>query len=214
MFEPVRFDNGVGIRVLSTGGEDVCAVRVARLPYRDYRSDYIDVAGGWCTQERKRGLWGSPSDEARLHIAGTTRTTAYPYDTFTEYVADEAHGPAGSMGPAQWFATGVLDDGTEVVVGGEMLGVVEPTQIYAVVQGKHGTQVMHAGRAERTAPLPVRVELPDQQGWVVAAYGAKLRYRGADGSEWSRAVEDAALLPPTATEVEVTGPDGRHVVRL
>lgn len=52
------------------------------------------------------------------------------------------------------------------------------------------------------APLPVAVELPDQQGWLVARKDATLDYRIGDG-DWQPAGREAALLPATATAVRV-----------
>ena len=51
------------------------------------------------------------------------------------------------------------------------------------------------------------MRLPDGQGWLVARYGAGLRYR-LPGGEWRDAGREAALLPDAPRlEVEVT-PEG------
>ncbi|MEK8105276.1 hypothetical protein NKG94_08965 [Micromonospora sp. M12] len=55
--------------------------------------------------------------------------------------------------------------------------------------------------------LPVRLRLPDDQGFLVAAEGSALSYRVGDG-QWQDAGRDAALLPATATDVQVTDADG------
>lgn len=61
--------------------------------------------------------------------------------------------------------------------------------------------------ADWSAPLPVRLRLPGDQGILVAAEGSALSYRVGDG-QWQDAGRDAALLPATATDVRVTDADG------
>ncbi|WP_433320276.1 hypothetical protein ACQP0U_15935 [Micromonospora sp. CA-269861] len=61
--------------------------------------------------------------------------------------------------------------------------------------------------ADWSAPLPVRLRLPNDQGVVVAAEGSALSYRVGDG-QWQDAGRNAALLPATATEVRVTDANG------
>jgi hypothetical protein len=61
--------------------------------------------------------------------------------------------------------------------------------------------------ADWSASLPVRLRLPDDQGVLVAAEGSALSYRVGDG-QWQDAGRDAALLPATATDVQVTDANG------
>ncbi|MGR6322486.1 hypothetical protein Q2K19_13175 [Micromonospora soli] len=51
--------------------------------------------------------------------------------------------------------------------------------------------------------MPVRLQLPDNQGVLVAAEGAALSYRIGDG-QWQDAGRNAALLPANITDVRVT----------
>ena len=62
------------------------------------------------------------------------------------------------------------------------------------------------------ATLPVRVRLPDEQGWVVANLSATVRWR-VGGGEWTSAVHSAALVPDEpGAQVEITTPDGETAV--
>ena len=66
---------------------------------------------------------------------------------------------------------------------------------------------MASTAADWSAPLPVRLRLPDNQGVLVAAEGSALSYRVGDG-QWQDAGRNAALLPATATDVRVTDANG------
>lgn len=79
-----------------------------------------------------------------------------------------------------------------------------------VVLLARGDAPFHAaasGFLDWTAPLPVRLRLPDGQGVLVAAEGAKLSYRVGAG-RWHDAGRGAALLPADTTEVRVTPAGG------
>jgi hypothetical protein len=62
--------------------------------------------------------------------------------------------------------------------------------------------------------LPVRLRVPDGQGWVVAHYGAQLQYRASADGAWQDAGSDAALLPDNAAQVQVTKNGNATVVNL
>ncbi|WP_112668663.1 hypothetical protein [Micromonospora saelicesensis] len=66
---------------------------------------------------------------------------------------------------------------------------------------------MASTTADWSAPLPVRLRLPDDQGVLVAAEGSALSYRVGDG-QWQDAGRNAALLPAAATDVRVTDATG------
>lgn len=80
----------------------------------------------------------------------------------------------------------------------------------AITRGAEVLSVHHGGALDPAAPLPARAALPDGLGTLVAHHGAHLRYRTAPDAAWVAAGRDAALLPATATQVEVTRP-GRQV---
>ncbi|MFI7513967.1 hypothetical protein ACIBVK_10800 [Micromonospora echinofusca] len=68
-------------------------------------------------------------------------------------------------------------------------------------------QPVASGFVDWTAPLPVRLRLPDGQGVLVVTEGAALSYRIGAG-RWHDAGRGAALLPADATEVRVTAAGG------
>jgi hypothetical protein len=74
-------------------------------------------------------------------------------------------------------------------------------------------EVVAAVRVQRGPALPVRLRLPGGLGILVAADGARLRYRQASGA-WQPAGQHAALLPAKAAEVEVDRGSGPRVVPL
>lgn len=83
-----------------------------------------------------------------------------------------------------------------------------PSRVIALLaRGDTPFTAVASGIADWTAPLPVRLRLPDGQGTLVAAEGAALSYRTGAGG-WHDAGQDAALLPAAATEVRVTPASG------
>lgn len=102
-----------------------------------------------------------------------------------------------------------LQDGRHVEAFELQPFVGAPTGFYALVTGPDWTfdQLVYGGVMNPEALLPARVELPDERGWIVAHYQAKLRYStsSADGP-WHDAGNDAALLPHDTEAVEVTLP--------
>lgn len=106
-----------------------------------------------------------------------------------------------------WVAYGETGSGDRVVAGEVQWGD-DPAQIYAVVRSRGSYRTVWGGAADRAATLPVRVRLPGDGGWVVAAKGKALSYR-TRGS-WHDAGHDAALIPAGSTAVRVDG----HTVPL
>ncbi|MEH0975157.1 hypothetical protein V6U77_28915 [Micromonospora sp. CPCC 205546] len=85
----------------------------------------------------------------------------------------------------------------------------DPARAIALLaHGDAPFQPVASGFADWTAPLPVRLRLPDEQGvLVVVAEGAALSYRVGAG-RWHDAGRGAALLPAGTTEVRVTAAGG------
>lgn len=82
----------------------------------------------------------------------------------------------------------------------------------ALARGDAPFQPAASGIVDWTAPLPVRLRLPDGQGVLVVAEGAALSYRVGTG-RWHDAGRGAALLPAAAT-VRVTTASGTTTVRI
>lgn len=106
---------------------------------------------------------------------------------------------------APWHVLATTPDGRRLML--RTLGHNgDPQRILGLLGGPDAVPTVHyGGTVDPRAALPVKLRLPDEQGIVVAAKGAGLRYRAGDG-EWVRVDGDAALLPHTATEVEVARP--------
>lgn len=84
----------------------------------------------------------------------------------------------------------------------------DPSRVIALLARKYFPfEAVGSTTADWTAPLPVRLRLPDNQGILVAAEGSALSYRIGEG-QWQDAGRNAALLPATATDVRVTGANG------
>ncbi|RKN48598.1 hypothetical protein D7223_11515 [Micromonospora endolithica] len=84
----------------------------------------------------------------------------------------------------------------------------EPARVIALLARDDAPfQAVASTFADWSAPLPVRLRLPDDQGVLVAAEGAALSYRIGDGA-WQGAGRNVALLPADATAVRVTDASG------
>ncbi|WP_430502135.1 hypothetical protein ACQRWP_11025 [Micromonospora trifolii] len=84
----------------------------------------------------------------------------------------------------------------------------DPSRVIALLARKYlPFEAVASTTADWSAPLPVRLRLPDDQGVLVAAEGSALSYRVGDG-QWQDAGRNAALLPATATDVRVTDTNG------
>ncbi|GAB4107212.1 hypothetical protein GCM10028790_62310 [Micromonospora taraxaci] len=84
----------------------------------------------------------------------------------------------------------------------------DPSRVIALLARKYlPFEAVASTTADWSAPLPVRLRLPNDQGVVVAAEGSALSYRVGDG-QWQDAGRNAALLPATATDVRVTDSNG------
>ncbi|MEH1124385.1 hypothetical protein [Micromonospora sp. CPCC 206061] len=111
-------------------------------------------------------------------------------------------------GSGRWEVVAGLPDGRTALLS-EIFGASDPALVFAVLLDATGAvdAVIPGGAADRDAPVPVRVRLPDGQGWIVAAYGSSLAYRTAGGA-WVEVGQDAALLPDTAAEVRAVTAGG------
>lgn len=94
------------------------------------------------------------------------------------------------------------------LVAFESQPAVDRSRFYAAFVKPDGgiDQMMQGLALYPETTLPARLELPDRQGWIVAHYQAKLRYRTSGTGTWQDAGQNAALLPPDARQVEVTLP--------
>lgn len=121
----------------------------------------------------------------------------------------------GGMANGQWVVTAGLDDGRTAIVTERTMEVSHNT-LFAVLLDAGGTfqRIVVGPSVNPAAPLPVRLRLPDGQGWVVADYGATLRYRTDANGPWQDAGRDAALLPDDAVQAQVTRDGNQTAVDL
>jgi hypothetical protein len=120
-------------------------------------------------------------------------------------------GPYVSVSLADWRVDGTTPSG-EPVVATEVRLDDDPSRLYVLVGGATG-EVLDLGVPDATAVLPVATALPQQQGWLVASFGASLAYRTSSGG-WRSAGTDAALLPADARTVRVMRAGSVHDVAL
>ncbi|GAA4029414.1 hypothetical protein GCM10022247_63130 [Allokutzneria multivorans] len=121
---------------------------------------------------------------------------------------------------ANWMISAGLPDGRTVIMterfGGSsahLYAILVPGSKEAQEKLARGERVPHTvvyGGKHDPRSGYVAVRLPDGQGWVVASYGATLRYNL--GGLWVTAQGDAALLPAAATHLEITKPGAVAVV--
>jgi hypothetical protein len=99
-----------------------------------------------------------------------------------------------------WFIDAGIDQGRAVVVSAVMYpGAL--WQIVALEVDANGpVAVLSSTTANRNLPVPVMVELPRGQGWLVASENRSLSYR-TDG-DWISAGDGAAVVPEDATQVK------------
>ncbi len=84
----------------------------------------------------------------------------------------------------------------------------DPARVIALLaRGNAPFQAVASSFADWSAPLPVQLRLPDNQGILVAAEGAALTYRRGAG-QWQDAGRNAALVPADSTEVRITTASG------
>jgi len=211
-FTPLVFRHGA-----TTVRASSSAVRIAVTPYRsfgDLRSIVGDVdldPSCHCTTPVDARLsWQAGSETGFVTtgfaIAGTRPLADYanegPLSRFDQALAQRAHGPVVSSMGSRWYAAGALPDGRTLVLGEEALDQ-EVSHAYLLIAARNGsTSVVHGGAIDPASALPIAITLPRHAGWVVAARGYSLRWRSGFGP-WYDAGVDAALLPTSATAVEV-----------
>ncbi|MEU1588073.1 hypothetical protein [Micromonospora sp. NPDC005710] len=146
-----------------------------------------------------------PGAEQVWGIDPAVKEVNAPTEAIAEYLDPVgAHVHNGS--PLLWVY-GATPDGRRLLV--ETVQYDDgPSYVIALLAGRQlPFEAVASTTADWSAPLPVRLRLPDDQGVVVAAEGSALSYRVGDG-QWQAAGRDAALLPSTATEIRVTDTTG------
>ena len=208
VFTPLSFTDGMAVVELP---KDASAYNtaVADLPWHSY-SDNITPANFDLPREAPQGgvPWSEPGDYLRIPLSDAEAPLSD--DAINEkndalIAATENSYLTSGEGSGSWIVYGTTGTGSKVRVFQRQLNA-EPARLCLLLDGHLSDQ----GIADASAPLPVKVHLPNGQGWVVAHYGASLRARSGTDS-WQVLHADAALISDTSTEVEVTLP-GRSPV--
>ncbi|GAA0959924.1 hypothetical protein GCM10009554_74260 [Kribbella koreensis] len=221
-FAPLRFADGVSV-VKVPLGTDPYALQVSLMPPDD-KVNYQVVNGlppATSTEDFDKRLWtgdkqadGSVKEVAWPMTDGADALAASANDNFVlALVGGSDPGTQGTYLPA-WVGYGLTPNGSTVLLS-ELQLDPDPTHVYAVVipKGKQAT-IVQGGVPDPKAPLPVKIKLPGNQGWAVAAKDADLSYRFGTGT-WSAPRKNALLVPAgSKPSVRVTLGTGTHVVWL
>ncbi|MFI6237537.1 hypothetical protein ACIBD9_28580 [Micromonospora sp. NPDC050784] len=209
-FEPVAFQDGAA--VLSVPPQRTkLTVALSRLPVERQNSIHIDGTSEIYFPDNK----DRPAPPLLRHtlpgaeqVWGTdpaVKEVNAPTEALAEYIDPVGvHTHNGS--PLLWVY-GATPDGRRLLVETVQYDD-DPSRVIALLARKYlPFEAVASTTADWSAPLPVRLRLPDDQGVLVAAEGSALSYRIGDG-QWQAAGRNAALLPATATDVRVTDANG------
>ncbi|MGC4937130.1 hypothetical protein [Kribbella sp. DT2] len=211
-YDPLTFKDGVSITMLPAG-TDPDAVRVKQLAPGSVPLALMGT--GTVDGERipEHRLWPGKDKESWPMTAagGDLRTAAHQvFAAATGKVRDQ---DAYSFATSTWAAYGVTPNGSRLILG-EMALDRDPTRSYAILTRPGGRlTVVPGGEPDRMSDLPVKVKLPDGQGWAVASRGAQLDYRLSGGS-WKGLRTNALLVPAAAVQVRVRLNGDQQVVPL
>jgi hypothetical protein len=216
-FERLSFDDGMAV-VAVPAGVSRDTVVVGDLPFSS-PEQMVGIGNVELdTSPTRTGLaWVNPQSRAEtlipfIHTSDHPRLEAPPFPVTQAlfqragraFEANTDDGTGMTQWPT-WYVYGETPRGHHVIVFQRQIET-DPARLYALVD----STLSDLGPVDRTAPLPVRLHLPDGEGWVVASYGCALEYRLGNGA-WIAAGPDAALVPEDATSVAVVSANGDHV---
>jgi hypothetical protein len=118
-----------------------------------------------------------------------------------------------TLGYGTWLVVAGLNDGRSALVS-ELQQENNPSRIFTAIFKADGSleRVIAGDKSDKAATLPVKVHLPNGQGWVVADAGATLKYR--TNGDWQDAGKNSALLPEGASQVQVAKTGAPATVNL
>lgn len=192
-FTPIPDQDGVGVTHLSKPG--TTAVHVARLPVRGL-ADMRLIAGAPQLSTNYQAFALPWHD--KIVLPGAAPGNGNALQALVAAVNAATHEQAAQVGYGSWSIRGATPDGRKFLASEVRLDN-DPSHAYVLL----GDALITGPQIGPHSALPIAVELPDAQGWVVAAVGSSLRYRIGSGA-WVSAGKDAALLPAYATAVHVT----------
>lgn len=164
-------------------------------------SDYLNAAATGGTGPVHDGLGNLP-----WRVEWQVGTSGGPQVDVAKTFYDAVSVGSNGGGDSQWHIRAGLADGRVAIVGNYTRGWTggNPGRIHAVLVSPDGsTSLLDGEVVNKSSVLPVKMRLPDAQGWVVANQGKTLKYRTSADGPWQDAGTDAALLPDAATHVLV-----------
>lgn len=216
---PLRFSDGAAVlTVPPQRGRYSVAVR------EHDGGDYVGIGNltDPAEQPADKGLdWRTPPNDqspgaqpARFPVNGADPTLADCWhecasaETYRRLLGSgEPHDlePQASLADAQdWIAYGKTSSGALFIACDLRVGS-DPTRSMIVIEGKSGPPTtLYGPPVERRSPLPIMIELPGQEGWLVVRKDARLEYR-VGAHDWVDAGQNASLLPAEATVARVNG---------
>ncbi|HEY2673193.1 MAG TPA: hypothetical protein VGJ07_22885 [Rugosimonospora sp.] len=223
-WKPLHFTGGVAV-VRVPARADQGAIAVAPQPYGQSQPlwlvNTVDNAGTYQVmttptrdQNRPDGRlnWDAYSLNGTALDMSKCQRLRPDTNTSTHVLFTDPLG-ASQIGVGPFEACGTTPDGSGVTVGDAVLPGDPAFLWYALRSPAGAIRYGYLGPFDASAPLPVKVALPDGQGYVLARKGAVLSYRINTGT-WQGARQDAALVPARATAVQVTIGGSSTVVPL
>ncbi|GAA3775479.1 hypothetical protein GCM10022225_74270 [Plantactinospora mayteni] len=218
-FQPVAFRDGAAVLAVQPQRTKI-TVGLARTPVRQENVVHITNAMAimfpngdspaprslrYALPGAEQAWGGDPTTPEYQNKPGAQEVGVQGTEALAEYI--DPVGAHRSDGSPLLSIYGVTPDSRRLLVETIQFDD-EPARVIALLaRNDEPFQAVASTFADWTAPLPVRLRLPDNQGIVVAAEGAALSYRIRDG-KWQNAGRNAALLPADATDVRVTDASG------
>lgn len=208
---PVRWDDGAAVLTAPAGTQPA----QARLRFRggdaevgntsdDPAADdlnYVDPRQQWQLPDNLPAFpvgadparaWGSLPDGYGAEQVFTDDLTGW-YPTNWPDVRQ--------VGRSLWYATGTTADGRRLVAG-ELAIDNYPSRVVAALRAPGKPVRIVSGPTYRDQAVPIRLDLPDEQGRLVAAKGRTFAW--TEGGV-RRTARDAALIPAGSTDVTADG---------
>jgi hypothetical protein len=222
---PLRFTGGVAV-VRVPARADQGAVAVARQPYPLSQplelanasvnsNPYLVGLGPYADHQNGRLEWGVYNLDGPDQGAKPDPNKCGPGQPRDHSRSGPFRDPLGAGGTqsGMWAACGTTPNGSEVIVSDAQL-IGDPAFVWYSLRSPAGVvRYRYVGPVDTSAPLPVKIALPQGQGYVVAREGALLRYRIGAGP-WQAERHNAMLLPSQATAVQVTVGGSSTIVPL
>ncbi len=209
---PVRWDDGAAVLTAPAG----TVPTQARLRFRNGNAEIGNTADDpyptGLGQVDNRQQWQVPDNWATFPV-GADPAQAWAGTLPDGYGAEKVFEgdltgwyptnwpDVQQVGNSLWYVVGSTPDGRRLVAGELALDQDQP-RVYASVRGPGSAARIVSGPTYPGQPVPIRLELPDGQGRLVAAKGKTFAWVEGGVPHTAR---DAALLPAGATDATADG---------